>query len=206
MGLQRMEDERRARIVRAVERRLTHNDREVGMDREPDFVALTVRRLTPGAYDAWRKAWHDPDDPDGLWVDQESKAYIVRNVADPDEIVAFGFFHGGRAELLALRDEPETQRRQAKRAAAMSSPRRGDPRRWELRGARGRHPRGGPPARASTVGSGGETTSSGRSHPTRAQLLPSTSTVTFDSLTGVGIAPARVFRRFGGDPARSARS
>ena len=118
MGLQRMEDERRARIVRAVERRLTHNDREVGMDREPDFVALTVRRLTPGAYDAWRKAWHDPDDPDGLWIDQESKAYIVRNVADPDEIVAFGFFHGGRAELLALRDEPETQRRQAKRAAA----------------------------------------------------------------------------------------
>jgi hypothetical protein len=34
------------------------------MDREPDFVALTVRRLTPGSYDVWRKAWHDPDDPD----------------------------------------------------------------------------------------------------------------------------------------------
>lgn len=90
------------------------------MDREPDFVALTVRRLTPGAYDAWRKAWHDPDDPDALWVDQESKAYIVRNVADPDEIVAFGFFHGDRAGLLALRDEPETQQKQATRSAAMA--------------------------------------------------------------------------------------
>jgi hypothetical protein len=36
------------------------------MDREPDFVALTVRRLTPGSYDVWRKAWHDPGDPDSL--------------------------------------------------------------------------------------------------------------------------------------------
>jgi uncharacterized protein len=57
---------------------------------QPDFVALTLRRLKLVAYDAWRTAWHDPDDPDALWVDQESKAYIVRNVEDPDEVVAFG--------------------------------------------------------------------------------------------------------------------
>ena len=90
------------------------------MAHEPDFVALTVRRLKPDAYDAWRKAWHDLDDPDALWVDQESKAYIARNVEDPDEIVAFGFFHGEGPELLALRDDPETQRKQAKRAAGMA--------------------------------------------------------------------------------------
>ena len=71
------------------------------MAREPDFVAVTVRRLKPGAYDAWRKAWHDPEDPDSLGPDQESKAYIARNVDDPDEIVAFGFFHG-KARTLSL--------------------------------------------------------------------------------------------------------
>jgi hypothetical protein len=49
-----------------------------------------------------------------------AKAYMLRNVADPDEIVAFGFFHDDGPELLALRDEPETQRKQAKRAAAMA--------------------------------------------------------------------------------------
>jgi hypothetical protein len=90
------------------------------MTPEPDFVALTVRRLKPGTYGDWRKAWHDPDDPDSLWLDQESKAYIAVNVENPDEVVAFGFFHGKGPELLLLREDPEIQRKQAKRSAAMS--------------------------------------------------------------------------------------
>lgn len=90
------------------------------MGSEPDFVALTVRRLKADAYDEWRKAWHDPDDPDALWVEQESKAYIVRNLDDPDEVIAFGFLHGDRSDLMSLRREAETQRKQALRSAAMA--------------------------------------------------------------------------------------
>jgi hypothetical protein len=83
---------------------------------EPDYVALTVRRLNPGAYHTWRKAWHDLDDPDALWPEHEPKAYILRNVDDPDEIVAYGTVK--LHELLSLRDDPQTQRKQEKRSAA----------------------------------------------------------------------------------------
>jgi hypothetical protein len=61
-----------------------------------------------------------PGRPGFLWVDQESKAYIAINVEGPDEIVAFGFFHGKGPELLSLREDPEIQRKQAKRSEAMS--------------------------------------------------------------------------------------
>jgi hypothetical protein len=49
------------------------------------YSALTVRRLKPGAYDDWRRAWEGDDGiPDGV------HAYILRNMKDPDEIIAFG--------------------------------------------------------------------------------------------------------------------
>ncbi|MGH3102740.1 MAG: hypothetical protein ACRDN6_01405 [Gaiellaceae bacterium] len=49
------------------------------------IVALTARRLKPGAYDDWRKAWEPDEWPEGI------KAYVVRNLANPDEVIAFGF-------------------------------------------------------------------------------------------------------------------
>lgn len=56
---------------------------------------LTVRKLKAGSYDDWRSAWQ-PDE----WPEGAQKAYILRNVGDPDEIIAFGFFEG---DLPALR-------------------------------------------------------------------------------------------------------
>ena len=90
------------------------------MAREPDFIPLTVRRLKAGAYEEWRRAWHNPDDPDALSVEQETKAYILRSLEDPNEIVAFGFLEGDRAELLALRGDPEIRRKQQARRDAMA--------------------------------------------------------------------------------------
>ena len=51
-----------------------------------NYAALTVRKLKPGTYDEWRKAWEgDPEKwPEGV------HAYILRNVNDPNEIIAFG--------------------------------------------------------------------------------------------------------------------
>jgi hypothetical protein len=59
---------------------------------------LTVRRLKPGSYEAWRQAW-EPEE----WPEGSVKAYILRNRADPDEVIAFGFFEG---DIDAIRGDP----------------------------------------------------------------------------------------------------
>lgn len=58
------------------------------------YAALTVRKLKPGSYEDWRRAW-EPDE----WPRSFSKAYILRNVDDPDEVIAFGFTDSSREEL-----------------------------------------------------------------------------------------------------------
>jgi hypothetical protein len=84
------------------------------------LIPLTIRRLKPGAFDRWRKAWDDPDDPDSLWVDQEEKAYICRSLDDPNVVVAFGFIHGEIDDLSELRQDPEVARKMRRRAEAMA--------------------------------------------------------------------------------------
>jgi len=74
------------------------------------YAALTVRRLKPGTYDDWRKAWQ-PDE----WPEAFSKAYILRKVDDPDEVIAFGFADASPDELrsqpgVAEQMEARTQR------------------------------------------------------------------------------------------------
>jgi hypothetical protein len=73
---------------------------------------LTVRRLKPGSYDEWRKAWQ-PD----FWPEGGTKAYILRNVDDPDEVIAFGFYERGAAEI---RDDARLQEMQRSRFERMA--------------------------------------------------------------------------------------
>lgn len=74
------------------------------------YAPLTVRKLKPGTYDEWRKAWWGTDEevPEGVEI------YILRNVKDPDEIVAFGLFEGDLGEIRAMMDpDAERQRQEA---------------------------------------------------------------------------------------------
>jgi hypothetical protein len=48
---------------------------------------LTVRKLKSDSYEDWRRAW-EPDE----WPEGAQRAYILRNVDDPDEVIAFGFY------------------------------------------------------------------------------------------------------------------
>lgn len=73
------------------------------------IVMFTARRLKPGAWEQFRRAW-DPEDarPPG-W----RKAYHARNIRDEDEVISFGTFdmsvddyHRWRAEA----DAQETRR------------------------------------------------------------------------------------------------
>jgi len=52
------------------------------------IVMFTARRLKPGSFDQFRRAW-DPggDKPPGF-----RRAYHARNIRDEDEIISFGLF------------------------------------------------------------------------------------------------------------------
>jgi hypothetical protein len=81
------------------------------------YCALTVRKLKPGTYDEWRKAWWSDDDtmPEG------GEAYIARSLADPDEVVAFGLIEGNLDDIKASMDEGKEKARQEAMAPFIES-------------------------------------------------------------------------------------
>jgi hypothetical protein len=81
------------------------------------YCALTVRKLKPGTYDEWRQAW-DPGDED---MPENAEVYIVRNLKDPDEIIAFGLVDGDLDELRASMDEEKEKARQEAMAPYIDS-------------------------------------------------------------------------------------
>ena len=81
------------------------------------YAALTVRKLKAGSYDEWRKAWEgDPEDmPEG------GEVYIIRNLKDPDEIIAFGLIEGDIDAIKGSFDEGKE--RNARRTWLLTSSR-----------------------------------------------------------------------------------
>ena len=73
---------------------------------------LTVRKLKPGTFSDWRRAW-EPDE----WPDGARRAYILRNVDDPDEVIAFGFFD---TPLETLQSDPTLREQQNARLERMA--------------------------------------------------------------------------------------
>ena len=72
------------------------------------ICALTVRTLKPGTFDDFRQAFMgglDTDNPPAGWV----RFHMVRNVDNPDEVVAFGFFDGTVDELRTSAAQDETR-------------------------------------------------------------------------------------------------
>jgi hypothetical protein len=69
----------------------------------PKMVALTVRKLKPGAYDDWREAWGSGGGPEGV------TAYIARKVGDANEIVAFGMVDASMEELESYRPSADEE-------------------------------------------------------------------------------------------------
>jgi heme-degrading monooxygenase HmoA len=73
------------------------------------IVMFSARRLKPGAWDQFRRAW-DPGDtkPPGF-----QRAYHARNVRDEDEIISFGLFDMSEDDYRRWRaeaDDEETHR------------------------------------------------------------------------------------------------
>jgi heme-degrading monooxygenase HmoA len=67
------------------------------------IVMLSARRLKPGAWEQFRRAW-DPADamPPGF-----QNAYHARNIRDEDEIVSFGLFDMTEDDYRSWRSEAD---------------------------------------------------------------------------------------------------
>lgn len=72
-------------------------------------VVFAARRLNPGQYEAFRKAWEPPEGfPEGF-----ARAYIIRDMTDPDVVITFGLFEVSdeRADQLKTELEPSERAR-----------------------------------------------------------------------------------------------
>jgi heme-degrading monooxygenase HmoA len=69
------------------------------------IVMFSARRLKPGAWDQFRRAW-DPGDakPPGF-----QRAYHARNVRDEDEVISFGLFDMTRDDYHRWRGEADAE-------------------------------------------------------------------------------------------------
>jgi heme-degrading monooxygenase HmoA len=72
------------------------------------IVMLSARRLKPGAWDQFRRAW-DPGDakPPGF-----QRAYHARNIRDEDEVVSFGLFDMSEEDYRSWRAEADAEENQ----------------------------------------------------------------------------------------------
>jgi hypothetical protein len=62
---------------------------------------LAVRRLKPGAQEAFREAWAPEH-----WHPRMVRAYHLRHEDDTSQVITLGLFEGSREELDAMRDDP----------------------------------------------------------------------------------------------------
>ena len=74
------------------------------------LCAHTVRRLKPGTYDQFVDAFVPAGDaPPRGWV----RFHALRNLANPDEVVTFGFFDGSVEELERSQEDSDFDERRA---------------------------------------------------------------------------------------------
>jgi len=69
------------------------------------IVMFSARRLKPGAWEQFRRAW-DPGDsrPPGF-----QRAYHARNIRDEDEVISFGLFDMSKDEYHAWRRSADAE-------------------------------------------------------------------------------------------------
>jgi heme-degrading monooxygenase HmoA len=79
------------------------------------IVMFSARRLKPGAWEQFRRAWDPGDDrPPGF-----QRAYHARNIRDEDEVISFGLFDMTEEDYRRWREEEDAQETQ--RVGALSA-------------------------------------------------------------------------------------
>jgi hypothetical protein len=83
------------------------------------ICALSVRRLKPGSWEAFRAGW-DAREQGGDHPPFISKITHLRSADDPDVVVSFGLAEGDRAEMAKFLSAPEWRELDQRRHAAMA--------------------------------------------------------------------------------------
>jgi len=73
---------------------------------------LSARRLKPGAYDDFRRAW-EPE----RWPPEAIRAYHLRHKDDENLVVSFGLYEGSLADRDRIRDGHGSDERRLERIA-----------------------------------------------------------------------------------------
>jgi heme-degrading monooxygenase HmoA len=68
------------------------------------IVMMTARRLKPGAYENFSRAFEDATPPPGL-----QRAYHARNIRDEDEVISFGLFDMSIDDYRQWREEADAE-------------------------------------------------------------------------------------------------
>jgi heme-degrading monooxygenase HmoA len=73
------------------------------------IVMFTARRLKPGAWEQFRRAWDggEATPPPGL-----KRGYHARNIRDEDEVISFGLFDMTEEDYRRWREEADAQETQ----------------------------------------------------------------------------------------------
>jgi heme-degrading monooxygenase HmoA len=79
------------------------------------IVMFSARRLKPGAWDQFRRAW----DPGGAMPPGFQRAYHARNIRDEDEVISFGLFEMTEDEYRTWRAEADAD--ESQRVDSMSA-------------------------------------------------------------------------------------
>jgi heme-degrading monooxygenase HmoA len=79
------------------------------------IVMLSARRLKPGAWEEFRRAW----DPGGATPPGLQRAYHARNIRDEDEIISFGLFDMSEQDYRRWRAEADAE--ETRRVGALSA-------------------------------------------------------------------------------------
>ena len=82
------------------------------------MCAVLVRRLKPGSYEDFRKAWEPLSDDE--WPAGMTRLWIGRSEDDPDVVATWGLFDLDEAGLDALRDDPAWMASEARRMQRMA--------------------------------------------------------------------------------------
>jgi hypothetical protein len=80
------------------------------------LVFLSHRRIKPGSWEAYRKAWEPDQIPEGI----EERIYHARSLTDPDEIVSFGMIDIGPEQVPDMVARFGGEEAEARRQARMA--------------------------------------------------------------------------------------
>ena len=99
------------------------------------MCTVTVRRIKPGAYDTFRKAW----EPDAWWP-KCIRAEVLRNDDDPQQVMTLGYFDATPEEFDALAHDDALLQGETRRLRANRRSRGASRDEHDVRARRGRAP------------------------------------------------------------------